>query len=90
MTMEPGLYFPEVRFDAFLDGLRGKAPDAEIAAFREKVGPVYRKYAGIGVRIEDDVLIKEGGSEVLSAGVPEETAEVEKLVRETSPFNRVK
>jgi len=90
MTMEPGLYFPEVRFDAFLDGLKGKAPDVEIAAFREKVGPVYKKYAGIGVRIEDDVLIKDGGSKILSGGVPKETAEVEKLVRETSPFNRVK
>jgi Xaa-Pro aminopeptidase len=89
MTMEPGLYFPEVRFDAFMDGLKGRAPDAEIAAFREKVGPVYKRYAGIGVRIEDDVLIKDGGPEILSGGVPKETAEVEKLVRETSPFNRV-
>ena len=26
MTMEPGLYFPEVRFDAFLDALKGKVP----------------------------------------------------------------
>ncbi len=90
MTMEPGLYFPEARFEAFLDALKGRAPDAEIAAFREKVGPVYKKYAGIGVRIEDDVLVKEGGNEVLSGGVPKEIPEVEKLVRERSPFNQVK
>jgi Xaa-Pro aminopeptidase len=79
MTMEPGLYFPEARFDAFLDALKGRAPDAEIAAFREKVGPIYKRYAGIGVRIEDDVLIKGGGSDA-----------VEKLVRERSPFNALK
>ena len=87
MTMEPGLYFPEVRFDAFLDALKGRAPDAEIAAFRDKVGPVYKKYAGIGVRIEDDVLIKEGGTEILSGRVPKEIADIEKLMKEKSRFN---
>jgi Xaa-Pro aminopeptidase len=90
MTMEPGLYFPEVRFEAFLDALKGKVPDAELAAFREKVGPLYKKYAGMGVRIEDDVLITAVGNEILSGRVPKEIADIEKLMREKSPHNLLK
>jgi Xaa-Pro aminopeptidase len=90
MTMEPGLYFPEARFDAFLGALKGKVPDADLAAFREKVGPVYKRYVGMGVRIEDDVLITEGASEVLSGRVPKEIEAIEKLMREKSPFNQLK
>ncbi len=90
LTMEPGLYFPEVRFEAFLVGLKGKVPEAEITAFREKVGPVYKKYAGMGVRIEDDVLVTEGGNEMLSGRVPKEIADIEKMMREKSAFNLMK
>ncbi|HOW84918.1 MAG TPA: M24 family metallopeptidase [Candidatus Aminicenantes bacterium] len=86
MTMEPGLYFPEGR----LETLKGKAPEAEIAAFRDKVGPVYKKYAGLGVRIEDDVLITATGNEILSDRVPKEIAAIEKLMREKSAFNLMK
>lgn len=90
MTMEPGLYFPEARFEAFLGELKGKVPEAEIAVFRDKAGPVYKKYVGMGVRIEDDVLVTEGGNETLSVRVPKEIADIEKLMREKSPFNLMK
>ena len=90
MTMEPGLYFPEVRFEAFLDALKGKVPDAELTAFAAKVGPLYKKYAGMGVRIEDDVLITATGNEILSGHVPKEIADIEKLMREKSPHNLMK
>jgi Xaa-Pro aminopeptidase len=36
---------------------------------------------GIGVRIEDDVLVTESGCEVLTAGAPKSVAEIEALKR---------
>lgn len=90
MTMEPGLYFPEVRFEAFLAALKGKVGDAELTAFADKAGPVYKQYAGMGVRIEDDVLITATGNEILSGRVSKEIADIEKLMREKSPHNLMK
>jgi Xaa-Pro aminopeptidase len=52
-----------------------------------KVGPLYEKYASIGCRIEDDVLIAESGNRVLSAAAPKEIADIEKVMKESSPFN---
>ena len=91
MTMEPGLYFPEKRFEAFLEALKGLVSDAELTSFAAKVGPVYKRYAGMGVRIQDDVMITAEGNEILSARVPKEIiADVEKLMREKSPRNLLK
>jgi len=54
-TNEPGIY---IRADA-LDYL----PDTpENKAFIQKVRPAFEKYKNIGVRIEDDMVVTETGS----------------------------
>lgn len=42
---------------------------------------VPKRYAGIGVRIEDDVLVTRTGNEVLTAAVPKEIADIEAVRR---------
>ena len=46
------------------------------------VHPIPKEFLGIGVRIEDDVLITADVSEVLTAGTPKTVDEIERVCAE--------
>jgi len=73
-VIEPGLY---IREEAL-----AQLPDSpENHAFREKVGAAVKKYAGIGVRIEDSFLLTDKELVRLSAKVPRTTPEIDDFMR---------
>lgn len=72
-TNEPGIY---VRPDA-LDNLPNTAENARFIA---TVRPVFEKYKGIGVRIEDDMLITADGVKWLTAALPRKMSEIEDII----------
>lgn len=71
VTIEPGIYF----IKALLDDPQRRSGFADCVDWA-KVDAL-RDFGGI--RIEDDVLIKEGGSEVLTAAIPKTIGEIESL-----------
>ncbi len=50
---------------------------------------IYIPEKGFGIRIEDDILITANGCEVLSAMVPKEVADVEKLMAQESALGKI-
>lgn len=70
LTVEPGIY---IRPDA-LDWLP-KTPENE--RFIQAVRPAFEKYKGIGIRIEDDILVTTGDPVNMSASIPRKLEDVE-------------
>ena len=75
-TNEPGIY---VRLDA-LDYSPFGWKQEDWDKFKEKVRPAFEKYKGIGVRIEDDMLITPDGPKWLSEALPRKMSDIEEFI----------
>jgi Xaa-Pro aminopeptidase len=73
-VIEPGIYIRQSALDA-LPRTEGNN------ALVETIQPAVRKYADIGVRVEDSFLLEESGLRRLSASVPRTVAEIESFLK---------
>jgi Xaa-Pro aminopeptidase len=73
-TIEPGIYIRQSVLDELPRTL-------ENIALIDRIQPAVRKYAGIGVRIEDSFLLEESGLKNLSASVPKTIEHVEAFMK---------
>jgi Xaa-Pro aminopeptidase len=73
-TIEPGIYVTQAALDAL-----PRTPDN--LAFIAQVQPAVRKYADIGVRIEDSFLLEDSGLRNLSGAVPKTIDDIETFLR---------
>jgi Xaa-Pro aminopeptidase len=76
-TIEPGIYVRPTVLDELPNTPRNRAMIA-------KLRPSVRRYANIGVRIEDDYFATDAGVEWISRG-PRELSEIEQLMRAHAP-----
>src|SRR6266446_4999314 len=75
-TNEPGIY---VRPDAF-DNKPSTMSDADWDKFKTAVRPAYEKYKGIGVRIEDDLLVTPDGVKWMTGALPRKISDIEAFI----------
>ena len=75
-TNEPGIY---IRPDA-LDQMPFGWKQDEWEKFKAAVRPAFEKYKGIGVRIEDDLLITADGVKWMSEALPRKISDIEDFI----------
>jgi Xaa-Pro aminopeptidase len=75
-TNEPGIY---IRPDA-LEEMPGGWKVEDWEKFKAAVRPAFEKYKGIGVRIEDDLLITPNGVKWMTDALPRKLSEVEDFI----------
>jgi Xaa-Pro aminopeptidase len=84
-TVEPGVYIRE-------DALEHLPKTPEMERFVAAVRPAFEKYKGVGVRIEDDVVVTADGYRNMSAALPRTIADIEAFMararREFRPGGR--
>ena len=62
MTFEPAIYFPNDGLDALPRRIARLVTEEEFKRYADHIRPIYEKYAGIAVRLEEDILIKADGT----------------------------
>jgi Xaa-Pro aminopeptidase len=75
-TNEPGIYIRPDALDQMPD--KWKAEDWE--KFKVAVRPAFEKYKGIGVRIEDDLVITADGVKWMTEALPRKLSDVEDFI----------
>lgn len=75
-TNEPGIY---VRPDALEHLPFGWQPE-DWEKFKDTIRPAFEKYKGIGVRIEDDMLVTPEGTRWMTEALPRKIAEIEEFM----------
>lgn len=80
-TNEPGIY---IRPDA-LDNHLNRLSQQEWEKFKAAVGPAFEKYKGIGVRIEDDMLVTQEGVRWMTEALPRKLPDVEAFIARGRP-----
>lgn len=81
-TIEPGLYVRANTVDVI--------PDTPAnAALKVKIAPVVKRYANIGVRIEDDYIVTAGGYDRITSDAPRDMREIEReMAKKRGPSGR--
>jgi Xaa-Pro aminopeptidase len=75
-TNEPGIY---IRLDA-LDQMPFGWKTEDWEKFKTAVRPAFEKYKGIGVRIEDDMLVTADGVRWMSEALPRKISDIEDFI----------